>query len=466
MTTNDVVAVKQIPLRYINLGLTLLFTIYVYWLTSEHTWLPDHISKLNPGSEFYYWSQAKDLWNGHLYVSAGNWRWLECFIIAGECYGYFGIAPSLIRIPAVAIFRDQVNGLVPVFLALAIGLGFWAAIDLVRQVISGYFKKYPPPSRGFALRWMVLTAVLLGPGSVLVITARARVYEEAVAWGAAFLCLTINLIYRWSKSRGNLILTAAVVSGILAALSRPSSIPATIVLGLLVLVIAWKSGGVKVYTLGVLLIIAPVAIYIYIFVSKFGSLSFPWKVYAPYYIMPGFRNVIDANQGGTVGLRYAPTTLFNYFRFDSISFDWSSPWVTLKSSFEIIAPANARQIWALSVPSLTNMMPGPLILTIIALVSQVVQITKRRLRGTDLVPAGLLVAACSAGVPMIMYYALAGRYLADLYPLMVVGTAFSLPIIFDWTRKRKWWGRAIFSFLTVLAVVSSFVLFQIQEIIL
>ncbi len=462
MTTNDVVAVKQISLRYINLGLTLLFTIYVYWLTSEHTWLPDHISKLDE-SGFYYWSQAKDLQNGHLYVLAGTrLRWLECFTIAGKCYGYFGITPSLIRIPAVAIFRDGVVGLVPVFLALAIGMGFWAAIDLVRQVISGYFKKYPPLSRGFALRWMILTAVLLGPGSVLVITTRARVYEEALAWGAAFLCLTINLIYRWSKSRSNLILTAAVVSGILAVQSRPSVIPATIVLGLLVLVIAGKSGGVKVYTLGALLIIAPVAIYIYIFVSKFGSLSFPWKVYGAYLFFPSFRDIIDANQGGTVGLRYAPTTLFNYFRFDSISFDWSSPWVTLKRSLEIIAPANARQIFGRSTPSLTNVMPGPLILTIIALVSQVVQITKRRLRGIDLVPAGLLVAACSAGVPMIMYYALSGRYLADLYPLMVVGTAFSLPIIFGWARKRKWRGRVIFSFLTVLAVLSSFILFQIQ----
>ena len=460
----------------INLVMTVFVFIYSYWLTTESTWRPDHITRSDLGSAFYFWSQARSLVRGQLSVQTPPQWWIECFTIGEKCYGYFGVTPSILRIPAVAIFRDSVVGLVPLFVAIAVTLAFWAAMDLVRLVIVNYQTRQESVSQNLLIRWLVVTGLLLGPGSVLIFTAKARVYEEAVIWCVAFMVLTLNFIYRWSKNHSDRLLGAALLTGTLSALSRPSAIPALVVLGFAVLFIAWRTGRISTKILGAALMVVPAGLYVFIFVSKFGSLSFPWKNYSPYIVSlkgnfneDSFRQVIENNNGGTVGLRYIPTTLANYFRFDSISFDLGSPWVTLKSIFAsdliILPPVNANQIWGSRIPSLTNTMPIPLLFTAIAIISQLRLVLKRKLKGGDWMPAFMLLAGLAGGVPLIMYYALAGRYLGDLYPLLTVGTAFALPTVLVYSQKDKWWSRAIFPVVALIAVASSFITYQIQSVV-
>ena len=269
-------------LRKLNLAMTGFVTIYAFWLTSERTWDPDHHSKLSLGGDFFYWSQAKSIMHGRVYVVTPKQWWIECFTIDEKCRGYFGIAPSILRIPPHLVLGDSVVGLVPLFIALGIGLAFWAAMDLVRQVLLRYVERTPDLADSFATRWSIVVGALLGPGSVLILLTNGRVYEEADAWCAAFLILTLNLVYRWSKSRSNLCLYGAVLSGSMAALSRPSAIPAVLVLGAGIIVIGWRSGGTKVRVLGVALAVVPPALFAAVFIWKFGSLSFPWKTYSPY----------------------------------------------------------------------------------------------------------------------------------------------------------------------------------------
>jgi hypothetical protein len=458
---------KPNRLPRINLVLTMFMSLYGFWFASGRTWNPDAIDKLGLGSEFFYWSQAKSLVHGQVFTVTPKQWWIECFTIAAKCYGYFGVAPSIVRIPAVLLVGNSFVGLVPLFVALAIGLGFWSAMDLVRQVLDQYRERHPTVSASLAARWLVVAGALLGPGSVLVLLARGRVYEEAGAWCAAFLILTLNLVYRWSRSRSNSCLYGAILTGSMATLSRPSAIPAVAVLGIAVVVIAWPWGGAKVRLLGVGLSIVPAALFVAIFVRKFGSLSFPWHTYSPYLVFPTFRETILSDHFSTVGIRFILTTLANYLRPDSIRIHFGAPWVTLKSirpsDLIILPPVTSRQVWGYRVPSLTNVMPGPFVLTCIALVSQAGLVIKRKLRGVALMPAFMLFAGLAGGVPLITYYAVAGRYLGDVYALMAVGTAFSLPTILDYSRRDRWSSRCVFPLVVLTAVASCFVLYQIRD---
>jgi hypothetical protein len=313
----------------------------------------------------------------------------------------------------------------------------------------------------------VLAGVLLGPGSILVLLAHGRVYEEAGVWCAAFLTLTLNLVYRWSKTASNRCLCGAIAAGSMATLSRPSAIPALVVLGVAVLYLGWRSGGRAVRLLGVGLAVVPAVLFAAVFIRKFGSLGFPWASYGPYKQVPPFRRTIDANHRSTVGLRFVLTNLANYFRPDSIGLTASDPWVTLDSATRedliILPTTNAAQVWGDRVPSLTNIMPIPLLFTCVAVVRQGWLVVKRRVEGMASMPAFMLAAALAACVPAIMYYALAGRYLGDFYPLMVVGTGLGLPLVASLSRREQWWGRAVFPALAVLAAASCFVAFQIER---
>ena len=399
-------------------------------------------------------------------VTPPGW-WIECFTIHSKCYGYFGITPSIMRVPAVLLFPNTFTGLVPLFVALAVALGFWAALDLVRLVLNQYLDRNPTVSLSTAVRWLIVTGALLGPGSVLVLVSRGRVYEEAGAWCAAFLALTMNLVYRWSKNRSNLCLCGVIVAGSLATLSRPSAIPAVIVLGIAVIVIAWRGGSTGVRLLGIALAIVPAALFVAVFLRKFHSLSFPWKDYSPYIIWPNFRDVILANHDSTVGVRFVLTTFANYFRPNSLHFQLGPPFVTLKSiqpsDLIVLPPATRLQIYGDRVPSLTDLMPVPIVFTGVALVSQAKLLLKRKLSGVSLMPAFMLAAGLAAGIPLLMYYAVAGRYLADLYPLLAVGTAFSLPVILDYVRRDQRFSRAIFPLVVVFAAASCVILYQIRN---
>jgi hypothetical protein len=373
-----------------------------------------------------------------------------------------------LRIPAEWIFSDSFVGLVPVFVAIAITLAFWAAMDLVRLVIVNFQTQQESVSQNLLIRWLFVTGLLLGPGSVLIFSAKARVYEEAIVWCVAFTVLTLNFIYRWSKNHSDRLLGAALLTGTLSDLSRPSAIPALVVLGSAVLFIAWRMGRILTKIFGAALVVVPAGLYLFVFVSKFGSLSFPWENYSPY-ILNIIRQVIESNNGSTVGLRYISTTVANYFRFDSISFDLGSPWVTLKSVFPsdliILPPVNAGQIWGSRIPSFTNTMPIPLLFTAIAIVSQLRLVLKSKLKRADCIPTFMLLAGLAGGVTLIMYFALASRYLGDLYPLLAVGTAFALPTVLVYSQKGKWWSRAIFPAVALIAVAISFINYQIQSVV-
>lgn len=143
----------------------------------------------------------------------------ECFFSDGKCFGYFGITPSLIRIPMVPVLGIEGSEMTALFLAVAAGIALWAALDLCRRVLLRTTSDVNAHSAGF----MAVAAVVLGPGGALMVVTDAYVYEEAILWAVAAMAVATNLFWRWWTQRRDRQFVGATIALVVAASSRQST---------------------------------------------------------------------------------------------------------------------------------------------------------------------------------------------------------------------------------------------------
>ena len=95
----------------------------VLYFTTLGTWRLTH-QRIDGGwTAAFFWQQAESmLVHARLDVDPAAFG-IECFMRDERCYGYFGVTPSLVRIPFLGISRFFHSALTPVFLAAAIVLG-------------------------------------------------------------------------------------------------------------------------------------------------------------------------------------------------------------------------------------------------------------------------------------------------------------------------------------------------------
>ena len=93
----DGVAPRGLP-RAIAVGVTLISAV-VFYVVTTHRSLNPAFEQLQPGfADHFFLAQARALVHGHLYVPRHDLP-QECFVYRRRCYGYFGLTPSLLRIP-------------------------------------------------------------------------------------------------------------------------------------------------------------------------------------------------------------------------------------------------------------------------------------------------------------------------------------------------------------------------------
>ena len=144
-----------------------------------------------PGfADDFFLAQATALRHGHLDVPASAIP-QECFVYHAKCYGYFGLTPSLIRLPFIHFLNQAQNSLTPVFMTAAMTLAVGAALT-----IAAWILKDLPRTRRTSMLWAAI-ALSLGPASALAELARPAVYEEAIAWSIAFALWGIYGFLRW-----------------------------------------------------------------------------------------------------------------------------------------------------------------------------------------------------------------------------------------------------------------------------
>jgi hypothetical protein len=433
-----------------------------FWLASNQTFDPQYRQPNEPFNTDFYRQQAISLLDGRLDVPFKQYRYNECFLREGQCYGYFGLAPSILRIAGFLVSGSTDLNPSPLVIALGATVALWAAIDLALGVAGAEPRgdRLSPANR---IRLIILVALLLGPGGLLVFLSQAKIYYEAIILMVAALLVAFACVQRWIADRRPIYLIVALVAAVIATNSRPSAILPTVILGIGVMLLSRENRSQRgrwAQALGAAITILPVSSALGIMWLKFRAFTPQYSTYSGF-DPEAFQRLVDANDGVLQGPRFTPTAIANYLRPDSVSIDATWPWFSHAVPDHVpplyIHPITPDGLYQEYVASLTTTMPVALALTVavpLLIIIGVVRLTPVQLRSFTLL--GLAAASCAALI--VTTFALSTRYLGDFVPLLSVGTVFGVFLLI----RRHQGGSTVAGVLLGLIVLSSALTFLVN----
>jgi len=147
---------------------------------------------------YFYDAQGESLLRGEFNVpceSIGG----EAFVTDGRCYGYFGITPSLFRIPLNFVWPEYRGHWAPLSVLTASGVFLVAAFWLLSKMRLKLRPNCPRDARFHVLSALFLLALGLASTNIFLLS-RPVVYHEAIMWSVslAFGAVSCAFNYLWS----------------------------------------------------------------------------------------------------------------------------------------------------------------------------------------------------------------------------------------------------------------------------
>ena len=404
----------------------------------------DVFRQLSPDN--FYDLQGRALLAGHLWVPDGSLG-IEAFVHDGHQYTYFGLFPSLLRLPVLAVTHAFDGRLTAPSMLLAwvvtlvvAPLLLWRVRVLVRgDAAVGWSEAV---ASGVAL------AALTGGSVLMYLAAAPKVSDEDLAWSVALtlasLFALLGVLERPSWGR----VSASGLLILFAALDRAPTGYACCLAALLVA--GWFALPGRRATSGRWILptalagLVPLAAVLFVNWAKLGTpfgLSEADQVWT--HINAHRRAYLAASGGSGFGLGFLPSTLYAYLQPAGVHVQSAFPWITLPTS-------PARTVGsvilddAYPTASLPASMPLWFLLGIWGLVTAFRPHPVGRVAATRV----LLVAMAAATSGVLLFGYIADRYLADLLPL--VALAGFVGLVDVWRRLE---GRGRGPRVAVLAVV-------------
>ena len=441
--------------------LVLLVTtpVVVYWSTIG-TWRLTHQNTDGGWSGEFYWRQAEAmLVHGRLDVDPVHILG-ECFERDGLCYGYFGLTPSLVRLPLLGILRFFHSALTPVFLSTAILIAVSAALQLLRRSIRLFGDPHWPPR--LVIGYVAIAGLALGPGGSLIFLSRPAVYEEAIAWAVAFLLLAMHHAWRWLSGETRR-LAPAVIFAILAGNARPTAAVACGVLGLLLA--AWcvyRRLDRRAIALALCLALLPTVTASAVYWLKLRAVLPSVRLSKQVQEAAHWRDILRRNGDRTGGLIFLPTALTAYFRPDSVRHQAAWPWFDFRfrqASMTWVPPLPRDGMYAERLASLTSTMPLPWLINVVVALWCGGSAIRRLRHGPPvralepwLLASALLASAASMTVLTVTTVGITTRYLGDFFATSAVGVAFGPLVVLPALSRRPALSAAA-GLVAVIAVV-------------
>ncbi|MEO6468194.1 MAG: hypothetical protein ABIP21_03775 [Acidimicrobiia bacterium] len=399
----------------------------------------------------FYDAQASALLAGHWDVPAKA-MFFEGFRLHGRTYTYFGIWPSLLRMPVVELAPSLVGRLTRLSMLAGFGV-FLGAVIALHWRIRNIFRPDTPVGRSdLALSFVV--PIVAGCGScALFLASRAWVYHEAIVWGVAWSLVAYERMIAFSlrPSRARL---AGASAGVALALASRASLGFGALLALTLIVggtwirahqgglthinfAAWHRVRSAVGTPGAPVdadrsrspltapllaaaVVIPIGLFAYVNWSRFGSFfTVPWRHQVLFQVRPQAARALDANGGSYFGLQYLPTTLWQSLRPDALGRSLTFPWVTFPRFRTVVFGGAVIDMLDVS-SSVPASMPGLTILTGVGSVAAFSRRTAMTCRSAVL-RAPLIGAASGIGFVLTIAF-IAQRYLGDWLPLLILGS--------------------------------------------
>ena len=333
------------------------------------------------GRANYFTAQAASILSGKLAVPDRLLQG-ECFYLPtdppGFCTGYFGIFPSIVRIPALLLFkaanvwqatRGEIYPSNSVaassqaafgasisinLMAWLIALGtFTVAAFLITKLMVARVAIFPTQKANGDSRlrfiWgFLISSCVLSPS--LLLTARPLLYEEAILWGISFGLLSIYFVIRaWDSSMRYRYFILAGGFAFLAGICRPTSGIATVIaLILTIFVSTIRALPLRARDEYKVLLkkLAPIAVGLGLAISgifattliKFHSFVQPWEFHKEI----GDSAVrLDLLRQGSFSVLLLPSKVLALLKFDVASWlDWNRIITVRDSNFIFLWPTS------------------------------------------------------------------------------------------------------------------------------
>lgn len=383
----------------------------------------------------FYDAQARSILHGHLDVpraAIGD----EAFTFEGKTYGYFGIAPALLRIPLVLAFKDMDGRWSRLMMMIACSLNLICVYRIMRW--AGGERAITSRTQCILHSLFILCA---GIGSTNVfLVARSFTFHEAIMWGSTFaLLFTWTLLKYFAQPRISLLVLAAFFA-FMSIHSR-----ATIGVGTLLALCALTEILIRRANPKHAVIVATAVViiagsYFGVNYAKFRTINgVPLQYYDFYAQSPAYLKQIGGKQ---IHLENIPTTAATYFGMRGLWFDPRFPWVfpsreaTFIGSPAIVAVEGFSTI-PISMPALTLLAW----LGCLPLIRGSTE-TIRRLR----LPA---ITLFLGGGIILATVAITERYLHDFFPALIICAAVGV-----WRIEREKFTRAITTLVGALSIIS------------
>ena len=376
-----------------------------------------------------YTLQAQAMIHGHLWVRPGSLG-IEGFVVHGHTYSYFGILPSLLRIPILLVAPDITLTALTAPMMIAAWLLLAASLAPLVLGVRSLLRRGTTMGRTEQLGIVALSLAILS-GSVLVnLASNPAVYSEDLAWSVALSSWSMVALLAVS-TRPSLLRAGGVLIAVGAlVLTRPTTgwaaVIAAVIVGIRLLVTHRDQTGRRVGAAVIGAGLASLLASVVIMELKFGTVfSLPMTRQVWVAANPAHRAFLVAHGGSEMGLSFLPTTLAAYLNPLGLSVSGIFPFVTLPTS-PPAALAGAHLDQTLLTAGLPPSMPLLFLLSLVGIATAVARRTRR-----SLAPAWpLLVAGAAATVGVLLRGFLCTRYLADFLPLLIVsGTIGALVVL-------------------------------------
>lgn len=365
--------------------------------------------------------QAESILHGHLSVTTGSLG-IEGYIHDGRTYTYFGLLPSLLRIPIILIAPGLKGRLtVPSMLLAWMLIGLFSSLLIwrIRVLLRGGDKLTLAEAGSFG----VLMATIMGGSVLLFLGSQPWVYNEDITWSIAITIATLfvflGVLERPSKGRvvaAGALLLAGVLSRATPALS------CLVGAGLIALWFALGRSQVAnrrwVWPM-VLAALVPLLVYFVINLQKFGTLlSDPLSEQVWTQLNAHRRAFLASTSQRGFAFHLLPTGLWTYLQPFGLRVEPTLPFLMLP----VGAPIGIGGVVVdLTYPtaSVPASMPLLFLLTCGAILVAFQRRTSDALR---LMRIPLLVGGGACLIDFFLGY-YAPRFLGDFMPLLVLGGA-------------------------------------------
>ena len=427
-------------------GLVVVAIPYVWVLMALWTGTVDPLRHVSP-SDFYD-LQGRAMLSGHLYVPDGSLG-IEAFLNGGHQYTYFGIFPSLLRLPVLAVTHAFDGRLTAPSMLLA-----WVVTGLSSAVLLWRVRILIRGSAVLGAAEAVCCGVLVASvnaGSVLVVLAGTpKVSHEDLAWSVALTVATLfallGVVERPSAPR--LTLAGVVVLG--AALDRSPTGYACIIA--MLLVAGWFGlgrAGAQNRRAVIPLAAMGVGILALDGLVNWAKLGMPYGLSEANQVWTQVnahrRLYLASNGGNAFSLHYLPSTLAAYLDPLGIGVSSHFPFLGLPDH-----PARAVGAVTLDQSYPTASVPAAMPLLFLLSIWGLVCAFRPRPVGRVQAMRLLLVATAAGTAAVLLFGYIADRYVADFLPFLALASMIGLV---DVWRRFEGTGRPA-RMVGVLAIVA------------